>query len=194
MKNKYYENETFNNYSFEGEILEEYEFTECTFIDCTVCGCTVSRCRFNECMFRGCSFKGIKSSYSEVSFGVFEKCVLDGINWRTLLPEVPLACPVERLTECRMRYNTFFKISLNRFDFSGNEIVKSEFTECALAKCCFRGCELSGTEFFRCDLADADFRDAHNYRIDIDGSRLKNARFSYPDVMGLLEGLGIKIE
>lgn len=194
MKNKYRENESFENISLEYELIEDCEFTECTFTGCSLTECTLSNCAFNECTFVNCSFSEIKSSGTEVCFGVFEGCTMNGVNWRTLMPEVPLACPIEKLTDCKLRYNTFYKLALNKFDFTGNEITRSEFTECSLAGSCFKGCELEGTEFFRCDLTKADMRDAKGYRIDILTSRLKNARFSYPDVMALLDGIGIKIE
>ncbi|MDE6593815.1 MAG: pentapeptide repeat-containing protein [Oscillospiraceae bacterium] len=194
MKNKYRENETFENIVLEYEVIEDCEFTECTFTGCSLSECTLNGCVFNECTFVNCSFSEIKSSGTEVCFGVFEKCMVNGVNWRTLLPEVPLACPIERLKDCKMRYNTFYKIPLNKFDFTGNDITKSEFTECNLSGSSFKGCDLEGTEFFRCDLTKADMRDAKGYRIDILTSKLKNARFSYPDVMALLDGIGIKIE
>ncbi|MCM1577588.1 MAG: pentapeptide repeat-containing protein [Ruminococcus sp.] len=194
MKNKYSEDETFENITLEYELAENCEFIRCTFIGCSVSECTLSHCTFSECTFVSCNFSQLKSSYTVVSFGIFENCTLDGINWRTLMAEVPLACPIEKLTGCKLRYNVFYQISLNKFDFTGNEIVKSEFTECSITAGNFKGCCLEGTEFFRCGLVKADFRDASGYRVDIFTSKLKNAKFSYPDVMALLEGTGIKIE
>lgn len=57
----------------------------------------------------------------------------------------------------------------------------------------FMGTELHETEFYQCDLRKADFRDATGYKVDILGSRLKDARFSLPEAVNLLADLKIKL-
>ena len=57
----------------------------------------------------------------------------------------------------------------------------------------FKGVELHETEFYQCDLRKADFRDAAGYRVDILGSRLKDAKFSLPEAVNLLADLKIKL-
>lgn len=58
----------------------------------------------------------------------------------------------------------------------------------------FKNYRLEGTQFFKCNLQKADFRDAKGYVIDIHNNQMKAARFSFPDVIRLLETLNIKIE
>ena len=53
----------------------------------------------------------------------------------------------------------------------------------------FMGTELHETEFYQCDLRKADFRDATGYKVDILGSRLKDAKFSLPEAVNLLADL-----
>jgi hydroxymethylpyrimidine pyrophosphatase-like HAD family hydrolase len=57
----------------------------------------------------------------------------------------------------------------------------------------FKGVELHETEFYQCDLRKADFRDAAGCRVDILGSRLKDAKFSLPEAVNLLADLKIKL-
>ena len=57
----------------------------------------------------------------------------------------------------------------------------------------FKGVELHETEFYQCDLRKADFRDATGYKVDILGSRLKDAKFSLPEAVNLLADLKIKL-
>ena len=45
----------------------------------------------------------------------------------------------------------------------------------------------------QCDLRKADFRDATGYKVDILGSRMKDARFSLPEAVNLLADLKIKL-
>ena len=46
----------------------------------------------------------------------------------------------------------------------------------------------------RCDLQKADFREASDYAIDPSANQMQGARFSFPDVVALLNGFGLKIE
>ena len=98
------------------------------------------------------------------------------------------------LKECSLKYNTFTEMNFNRFDFSdGNEIVGSMFAKCEMQLANFKGVELHETEFYQCDLRKADFRDATGYKVDILGSRLKDAKFSLPEAVNLLADLKIKL-
>ena len=63
-----------------------------------------------------------------------------------------------------------------------------------LAGADFRGVVLSSTAFSRCDLQKADFREATGYRIDPSDNQMKGARFSFLDVIALLNGFGLVIE
>lgn len=81
-----------------------------------------------------------------------------------------------------------------KFDFSGNSIQESVFEQCNLTESNFQGCRLEKTQFYKCDIRTADFRNAAGYMIDITSNNLTNARFSYPDVIHLLDSLQIKID
>lgn len=194
MKNLNYENESFTGYELENETVADCAFSDCTFTDCTVSESLFTRCTFDSCAFENCRLSDIKSSSTAVNFCTFSSCRLSGVNWRLFLAELPLANPIERLTKCHLRYNTFYKMNFNCFDFSGSSITASSFTECSLVSAVFKGCDLTGTDLFRCDITKADFRSASGYRIGIADCKMKNARFSYPDVMSLLDSLDIIIE
>ena len=72
-------------------------------------------------------------------------------------------------------------------------IVGSMFAKCEMQLANFKGVELHETEFYQCDLRKADFRDATSYKVDILGSRLKDAKFSLPEAVNLLADLKIKL-
>ena len=67
------------------------------------------------------------------------------------------------------------------------------FVRCEMQMVNFMGTELHETEFYQCDLRKADFRDATGDKVDILGSRLKDAKFSLPEAMNLLADLKIKL-
>ncbi len=57
----------------------------------------------------------------------------------------------------------------------------------------FRGADLSGTLFHNCDLSKADFSTAVNYNIDPGTNKIKKAKFSLFEVLGLLSVFDITI-
>ena len=93
-----------------------------------------------------------------------------------------------------LKYAAFAQMKLSRFDFSGCELLECLFDGCQLAEAKFKNCRLSGTQFTGCNLQKADFRGAAGYSIDLATNRLKAARFSFPEVVRLLDGLGIQID
>ncbi|MFR4453288.1 MAG: pentapeptide repeat-containing protein [Ruminococcus sp.] len=63
-----------------------------------------------------------------------------------------------------------------------------------MAESSFRNCRLERTQFDGCDIRKADFRESCGYLIDITSNKIKNAKFSYPEVVRLLDALDIQIE
>ena len=85
-------------------------------------------------------------------------------------------------------------MNFSKFNFSTNDIVDSTFSDCRLSCASFKGCNLKFTEFLRTDITGADFTGASGYQVEITTCRMKGARFSFPEAMNLLNGLGVEIE
>ncbi len=60
-----------------------------------------------------------------------------------------------------------------------------------MKKADFDGSDLQHATFRGTDLSEADLSTAKNYEIDPLHNTLKKAKFSLPDAVGLLSGLGI---
>ena len=134
--------------------------------------------------------------FADLSFTeeTFEDCRLQEIEWAPLMSSGAFPDPIHTLKGCSLKYNTFTEMNFNRFNFSdGNEIVGSMFAKCEMQLANFKGVELHETEFYQCDLRKADFRDAAGYKVDILGSRLKDAKFSLSEAVNLLADLKIKL-
>lgn len=194
MEEKYYESQTFENLKLDGEIIENCEFVDCKFINCTFENCKIFKCSLSECVFYRCSIISLEAEYSHIQFAEFECCNLVGVNWNELLPVGKLSKPISKLLECHLKYNTFTEMTFVKFDFSGSEISDSMFAKCKLTESNFSKCRLDRTEFFECDMRNANFYEALGYKVDIFTSKLKGAKFSFPEVVNLLSGLGIKID
>ncbi len=85
-------------------------------------------------------------------------------------------------------------MSLIGFDFSGSEFRDCRFDNCKLSGACFQGVRLGESQFTRCTLEKADFRDAEGYAIDPAVNTLKGARFSFLDVVRLLDATATRSE
>lgn len=191
---KYFEEQIFEDIKYIEETIEDYEFLECKFINCTFELCAVINCKFLDCVFENCNVISPRVNQLKMRHSEFIRCNLIGIHWRELLPGGRVLEPVRKFTECYLKYNSFVDMSFRKFDFSENAIQESTFEECNLMESKFKNCRLEMTQIIKCDIRNADFRGAMGYQIDIANNRLKGARFSFPEVVNLLDGLGIKID
>ncbi len=191
---EYEENGLFQNLDFTGETLTGVEFVDCSFENCTFEDCTVRSCRFTDCGFVDCRFSDVRFEHTTMGDSVFTHCKLHGISWKLLMFGGSYVMPVRKMEECELKYNHFLEMNLTRFSFSDNTITASLFADCNLTGSRFLNCKLDGTEFFRCNLSRADFRKSGGYAVDLSTNQLKGARFSFPEVVNLLNGTGIIID
>jgi uncharacterized protein YjbI with pentapeptide repeats len=77
--------------------------------------------------------------------------------------------------------------------FKDSKLKDSHFTNTVLKNADFSGVDLAGTLFHNCDLASADFSSSIQYAIDPRTNKIKKAKFSLPEVVGLLKAFDIII-
>jgi uncharacterized protein YjbI with pentapeptide repeats len=92
-----------------------------------------------------------------------------------------------------LNYSLFFKNDLKNTVFKKCQLQEASFMECDLTAAKFIDCDLDKTIFDRVNLEKADFSTARNYSINPAINRVKKAKFSLPDVVGLLSYLDIVI-
>lgn len=95
---------------------------------------------------------------------------------------------------CQLDHSIFYKMKLNRSSFLNSQLKGVDFSEADLKKSKLIGCNLLGATFQNTMLELADLRNATNYAIDPEQNRIKGAKFSVPEVIGLLDKYHIKIE
>ena len=194
MEKRYIEGRIFAEKNFQQTVIENYEFADCDFENCKFEECKIIGCIFKSCRFDNCTVITLNSQHSEVKNVSLKNCNLIGVHWEELLPSGRYAYAMERMEKCYLKYNSFVDMSFVKFDFSGNFIQESRFENCNLAESSFRNCRLERTQFDGCDIRNADFRESCGYLIDITSNKIKNAKFSYPEVVRLLDALDIQIE
>lgn len=194
MKDQYYEYKKIEFQKFAEELFDGCEFLECEFENCTFEECTVQNCRFTDCKFYHCTIISLSAKHTEVKRAEFDKCNLIGVHWNELLPAGRICEPIHKLKNCCFKYSSFVDMNFKRFDFSGNSILESAFETCDLTESSFQDCRLNATQFIKNDLRGANFRGAAGYQIDIITNKISDAKFSFPEAINLLNGLGIMIE
>ncbi len=150
--------------------------------------------RFNACTFDHCNFSGVVFSFTTMKDAWLLNSAFRSMAWGGLQGKSGVFQPFGKIKNCAFRYNDFSGMALNGFDWTGAELQQCTFDDTRLAGASFYGVRLGGTRFTRCDLQKADLRTAEEYAIDLETNKLKGARFSFPDVVRLLDGTGIVIE
>jgi len=93
-----------------------------------------------------------------------------------------------------MRMVSFTGLNIRNTRFESCDMQEADFTEADMTGAVFSGCDLLRSTFMHTNLEKADFRSAFNYSFSPETNRIRKARFSMPDVTGLLDGYGIIIE
>ena len=164
---------------------EGYRFSDCSFGNANLSGLNFMNCVFENCDLSLASLR--QTSLKEVRF---LRCKLLGIQFGEC-NKFLLQLGFE---QCMIRLSTFCGLNLRNTVFEGCDLQEADFSEADLSGAVFGHCDLHRATFFRSNLEKADFRSAYGYSIPPESNRLKKARFSMPDVLGLLDGYGIEIE
>lgn len=188
-----YENEIFKLDIFEDNI-KNMEFIDCKFYHMFWWDKSIINCDFVNCTFIDCQIINPKIENSQIKYSNFFNCKLVGILWQDFRAKIKGIKIIEQLKNCSLEYNYFGNLKMVNTNFEDNKIYECSFENCDLKDCKFRKLDLQNTKFKHCNLTKTDFRKAKNFKIDITDCKLKNAKFSYPDVIDLLDCLEIVIE
>lgn len=183
----------FSNESISQKTISGIRFEECVFKQCSFDEITFVNCEFIETEFINCNLSLAKLINTRFYDVVFESSKLVGIDWTRLKwPQVKLSCPM-KFYQCDLSFSYFFETHL----------VDAVFEQCKAHEVDFRGADLSYasfcyTDFYKtlfqhCNLTKADFTGATNYFINIEENNISKAKFSFPEVIGLITPLDIII-
>lgn len=167
------------------------EFTEaydCIFEGCNFQEVDLGHSKFNDCEFRHCNFSVTKIANAVFRGCKFIGCKALGVNWSS-------AQRIEncRFTECNMTSAVLMHRDLRNFVFEDSILVDVDFSAANMQRAQFKNCDLAGAMFRNTNLARADFSTAKNYDIDPKINILAKAKFSMPEAISLLSGLGIEL-
>lgn len=193
FERKEYFDQTFIDLVVENSIIETIHFENCKFKNCKFLEVKFKNVRFTDCDFQACDlslskFKGCH--FSEVSF---KDSNLAGINWTELhWPLVKLASQLYFYSS-NVSHSSFFGLELSHFIIENCKVHNVDFREANLSHASFINSDLNASLFLHTNLKSADFTNAVNYNIDPSTNNLIRARFSYPEVVSLLNHFNIII-
>jgi fluoroquinolone resistance protein len=95
--------------------------------------------------------------------------------------------------DCLLNYSSFYQLKLKNTRFRNCVLHEVDFVEADLSGAVFQNCDLNLAVFENTILEGADFVAAHNFTIDPTKNRIKKAKFSFQNLVGLLTEFGIEI-
>jgi fluoroquinolone resistance protein len=171
------------------DLTEDGEFNGCVFKDCDFSGVSFLKTELTECTFVSCNLSNARFENAILNQVKFTQCKLLGVDFGKC-SGFSFQVTFEN---CLLNYSLFLKNDLRKSVFKKCEFKEAGVIESNLAGVKFIECDLSNTTFENNNLEKADFTFAYNYIINPGTNRLKKARFSMPDVIGLLKHLDIEI-
>lgn len=164
--------------------LSGYDFSEINFV-----GTDLKSSIFIDCKFTNCNLSNVSILNVVMRGVIFENCNLMGVNWTEARKGADI-----RLNSCKLDYGCFQDVDLRGVSFENSSIREADFSGANLCKANLNGCQLSGTSFVNSNLEKADFRNARGYYIDPKFAKIKEAKFSFPEVLCLIHALGAEVE
>ena len=178
------------NAVFGRDALDKGEYDSCRFDGCDFSSADLSDCRFMDCTFTDCDFSNAQLTDTAFQDVVFKNCKLQGLVFAD--------CNGFGFNvayhSCQLNYSVFHRMKLQGIQITDSQLHSVDFSETDLGRASILRCDLRDATFEHTNLEKADLRGCRNYIINPGINRLKGARFSLPDVVGLLSVYGVKIE
>ncbi len=190
MPRQEYLEEEFKRDVFEGKVIGKVIYEDCTFKNCQFVGVTFQETIFRECVFQDCIWSLIKLNSTRMQGVEFIDSKIMGTSFsgiHNLSPEI-------RFKRSKLELCQFESLELNDFQLTESVVTECMFYNCTLKEGDFSKTQFNAVQFESNNLSKADFRQAIGYDFDPWDNRVKGAKFSTPEVLGLLQSLQINIE
>lgn len=181
--------EDFSDGSWTAEQLTDTLFEDCSFHHCSFQDIKLENTIFRNCDFKQCSWANI--SFMEVKFQEcrFTEGTMIGLQLNHgLVPTFEIA-----ISQSKAEFCIWEEMSLRNCSWKDSLVKDCNFYGCDLQAVSFVASDFTDTGFDRCKLQKTDFTDASNYAFDPATNPVKDATFSSPAVLALLQPLGINI-
>lgn len=174
--------------------LSSQQFTFKDFRNCTFRKCNFQHASFEGTRFLDCTFEGCDLSLTNLSKSSFKRCVFSSCRAIGFALSGAHSAENLRFEDCTMRSSSLMGLDLRRLKLTNCIADDADFTQSNLSDAVFLGTSFAEARFFKNELTRADFRGAKNYAFDPATCKLSGAKFSFPEVLGLLAVHNILIE
>jgi len=180
----------FKNQDYTKKGLPKAEYDNCIFKDCNFENSYLSTISFLECEFINCNLTNTK--LKEVTFRdvVFTDCKMIGMPFYECNPFFFSAS----FNNCNLDLAVFNTFKIVGTEFKYCNLQQTDFSAADLTESIFENCNLKDTIFNNTNLETVDFRTAYNFSFNPNSNRMKGAKFSKSNVVGLLTDHKIIIE
>lgn len=187
--NEYFD-QNFKNLVCNNTELFNKTFDECSFNNCNFSETSFKNCKFRHCQFTNCNLGLISIKNSSWLNVEFKECKIIGVNWTYGL--MSAAWPL-KFNQCNISQSNFLGLNLTSIAVIDCLAQEVDFRECNLSKAIFTESNLHNSLFANTNLSGANFINATNYSINLTQNKLTGAKFSLPEAVSLLQGMGIEI-
>lgn len=170
------------------------EIVATVFEECVFSGCNFSETIFKQCKFRYCKFINCNLSLiivNNCSFlnVQFEECKIIGVNWTY----VEALWPPIIFKKCNISQSNFLGLNLKEVIITECIVREADFRECDLYHATLTANDFKNSLFNNTNLTKADLTNATDYTINVLENKLHGAKFSLPEAVSLLNGIGIEL-
>lgn len=184
-----HEGQTIKSQDFSKKSLEGHVYTSCIFHACDFSESILRNAKFCFCIFTNCNFSLPKLEGCRFQDAQFIECKIVGMEFFKC-EKMFFSVSFKKST---LQYCNFSDLNMKNTSFTGSILKEAHFTNTILSGADFSETDLSGTLFHMCDLCKADFSNASRYDINPQTNKIKKAKFSMPEAIGLLRGFDILI-
>jgi len=184
------ENITFKSEDFSKKSFVEHSFSNCLFESCNFTESSWVNAKFCSCVFKNCNISLFNLKGCKIQEVLFEECKIVGAAFFTCNTKFIFSMDAK---QSFIQYSNFSDLDMRKASFENSKIYSCTFINTCLTEANFSHTDLKETLFRNCNLIKSNFLKASNYIIDPLVNKIKKAKFSFPEVIGLLRSFDIKI-
>lgn len=182
MNTPYITDASYKKITFSTPELQNTEFDTCKFVDCDFTSAYLTSTSFLDCQFIDCNFSSAKINDTAFKAVLFSNCKLLGTPFNACNPFL-----LEMTFKaCNLNLASFYGIKLKNTVFTDCNLEKTDFTNADLSGATLANCNLNQAIFNTTNLEKADFSSAKNLTISPEYNKIKGAKFSKENALGLL--------
>ena len=169
--------------------IKSKSFYNCTFTNCDFTESDFSFSLLSDCVFKDSNLSLIRLAETKIHSAQFNACKIMGVDFTQISKLIfKVGFRESQITKC-----TFSSLDMVESEFIDCNIYQSDFYKAKLGKSNFSGSDLEQSIFEDTDLRGVDFSNAKNYSINPLTNKIKNAEFTMPEAIHLLDALDVKI-